>query len=116
MAADNNAATVGLDETLFTILSTKTGSNHVGLNKDGTIRLYSGKSCELTISVTEGHTIKSIKVSFGSKSNGTLLVTDGETEITGTSDVYTVNGSKVVLANSKSSGQVHITSIEIIYE
>ena len=55
----NNAALVGLDETMFTVLSDKgKASNHIGLNKAGDIRLYahkdSGNGCTLTVNIAEG--------------------------------------------------------------
>ncbi|MBQ8177750.1 MAG: hypothetical protein IJ033_01020 [Clostridia bacterium] len=117
MVDGNNAATIGLDATIFTVTSTKTngGNNHVGLNKNGTIRLYKGHTCELSISIAADYTIASIKVTLASSDAGTLVVTDGTSEITADASVYTINGSTVVLYNTNTSGQSHITSIEIVY-
>src|SRR5690554_6274906 len=41
MTGGNDAALLGLDDELFSVVSDKgEGGNHVGLNKDGTLRLY----------------------------------------------------------------------------
>lgn len=112
----NNAATVGLDETLFTIsAATKSQTNNVGLNKNGTMRLYAassnGDGNELTIKCNEG-TIVSIKIVFASTvGNFTVNGVQGAK----TTDVYEVNGDTVVIKNTTSgaSTQVHIKSIEI---
>ncbi|HHV33658.1 MAG TPA: hypothetical protein GXX71_03095, partial [Acholeplasma sp.] len=38
---ENNAASIGLDPTIFNVITNKGSSSYeVGLNKDGTIRLY----------------------------------------------------------------------------
>ena len=121
MTGENDAATIGLDATIFSAISTKTGSNHVGLNKDGSIRLYKGASCELTISIAANYEIVSIKVttiSAEKSANGVLTVTDGTNTITAEAGVYAVNGNSVVLKNTSdasSNNQVWISSIEIVY-
>ena len=65
MTGNNDAATVGLDENLFTVIGNKgSTSNNVGLNKAGQIRLYghssSGNGSYLTVTIAEGYVIKSI--------------------------------------------------------
>lgn len=119
MTGENDAAKLGLDDVVFSVVSTKTGTNHVGLNKDGSIRLYNNSSCKLTISVAEGYVIESIKVTLGAgKNGGTLLVTNGTDTLTGTDGVYAVNGQKVDFCNDSttSKAQTWITSIEITYK
>ncbi|MBR2349610.1 MAG: hypothetical protein IKA77_03215 [Clostridia bacterium] len=121
MTGENDAATLGLNATIFSAISTKTGNNHVGLNKDGTLRLYSKASCELTISIAANYEIVSIKVTTVSaekSANGVLTVTDGTNTITAEAGVYAVNGNSVVLKNTSdasSNNQVWISSIEIVY-
>ena len=119
MSGDNDANTVfGLDASVFTIKSEKTGSNHVGLNKDGSIRLYKGASCTLIIGVASGCTIESIKVTLTSASPAkldSLTVSVGGQSVTGTDGVYTVNGTSVSLSNADEAGQIHISSIVITY-
>lgn len=129
MTEGNNAATLSLDATVFTVTSTKCGSNYIGLNKDGTLRLYAssadGNGNELTVSVADGHTIKSIKITFNitnSKSGGSSQVSVNGTAVktidgTTTDCEVDINASSFVLKNitSGSSTQVHIVSIEIVY-
>ena len=111
MTGGNDAEKIGLDATIFNAVSTKTGSNHVGLNKDGEIRLYKNSTSTLTISVAEEYEIVSIKVTW---STGTLSVTDGENSITEKDGIYNINGNKVVLNNTGAS-TMKIKAIEITY-
>ena len=127
MEADaNNAASLGLDEKVFTVTANKgSQNNNVGLNKGGDFRLYGhaeGNGNELTIAVAAGYEIKSIKITFVSTSYaGTMTVTvDGTVVVTadGSAAVVTanINGSSFVLKNAnKSTTQIRITSIEIVY-
>ena len=118
MTGENDATTLGLDATIFSAVSEKTngGQNHVGLNKAGNIRLYKGDTSTLTISVVSGYKIVSVEIVYAAstKDAGVLVVTNGTDVLTGANDVYTVDGSKVVLSNS-GTDQVHITSIVITY-
>lgn len=115
-AGKNNASKIALDENVFNVTSAKTGGPvEVGLNKDGTIRLYKGGTTPLTITIAEGHEIVSIKVTYG-KDKGALVVTNGTDTIAEESGVYTINGRTVVLSNSSTDAQCHIKSIEIIYK
>ena len=123
MTGKNDAAKLGLDDTIFTAKSEKLNgyNNFAGLNEDGSIRLYqsgSNSGCNLTISVAEGYEIVSIKVTTGAgKKNGVLGVTDGTTSITATDGVYAINGKTVVFSNTNTANsQVWITSIEITYK
>ncbi len=128
MTDGNNAAIVGLDATLFTVTSIKCDqSNHVGMNKNGDIRLYAdntdpkdGNGAELTVAIATGK-IKSIKIKFNSTSyaancavkdadGNTITKTDGSSA---TVEVA-VNSSSFTLKNA-GSAQVRIDSIEIIY-
>ncbi|MBQ2711656.1 MAG: hypothetical protein IJF66_06925 [Clostridia bacterium] len=115
MVADtNNATSIGLDATIFNVVSTKTGNNHVGLNKDGSTRLYGPDSCRLTISVAEGYQIVSVKVTLSSSNGGTLAVSNGTADLNAVGGVYTITGDTVVFYAS-SSTQVRIDSFEIVY-
>ena len=120
-----NAELIGLDKTIFSATSIKNGASvEVGLNKDGTIRLYNLKNSDngeaLKLEVASGYKIVSIKYVFASSSpSSTYVVTAGGTELTATSGVYTVNGSEVTIqntVNSSSSSQLWISSIEITYQ
>ena len=119
MDGENQAALLGVDNTVFSVVGTKTngGTNNVGLNKDGSIRLYAGNLCALTIT---GLTVKIKSISFGFKdgySSG-LTVSVGGEAIEPVDGVYTLNAetnTNIVLSNS-GSNQVRITSITITYE
>ena len=111
--ASNNASTIGLDSSVFTVTSIKNGqNNHVGLNKAGQIRLYAGldsskDGAELVVSVGAGYTIKSVKVTFGATNNGCTVTVDGTA-----SKVITVRQQVTGATIQDTSGTVR-TSIRI---
>ena len=117
MTGENDAARLGLDATVFTVISTKTGKNHVGLNKDGSMRMYKQGSCEMKISIAEGKEIVKITITLASDSpaKDTLVITKGTDAITGENGVYEINGNTVVIKNTSQDKQVYIASIEIQY-
>lgn len=117
MTGENDAARLGLDATVFTVISTKTGSNHVGLNKDGSMRMYKKGSCEMKISIAGGKEIVKITITLASDSpaKDTLVITNGTDAITGENGVYEINGNTVVIKNTSPDKQVYIASIEIQY-
>lgn len=118
-----NAALVGLDGTIFGVNTNECGSykNKIGLNKDGTIRLYANKAdgvgSMMTLSITGG-TIKSIKVTLGSTGSLTNLeVKAGGSAITGSAGEYTIDAASLTLQNviTGDNVQIWISSIEINY-
>lgn len=120
---ENNAELVGLDKTLFGVDTNECGSykNRIGLNKDGTIRLYANKAdgvgSMLTLSINSG-SIKSIKVVLGSTGSLTQLEVKANGEVvTGDEGVYAIDASAVTLQNviSGENVQVWISYIEITY-
>lgn len=120
---ENNAELVGLDKTLFGVDTNECGSykNKIGLNKDGTIRLYANKAdgvgSMLTLSINSG-SIKSIKVVLGSTGSLTQLEVKANGEVvTGDEGVYAIDASAVTLQNviSGQNVQVWISYIEITY-
>lgn len=113
MTGGNDAAKIGLDATIFSAVSTKTGSNHVGLNKDGEIRLYSKKSSTLTITIAEGYEIVSITVKGVAASN--MEVKAGEKVVAANGTSYDISGKVFSIANSSGS-TIKIKSIEITYK
>ena len=123
MEADvNNAAAIGLDENIFNVTAVKGGnSNNVGLNKEGSIRLYSNKSDgngnELTIATLNDAVIQSITVVFGTqKAAFTVNGVEGSAEVT----EYSVNSTSVTIKNiyigSESTNQTHFKSITLNVE
>lgn len=127
MTGNNDAATLGLDASIFTVIGNKgSTSNNCGLNKSGQIRLYgdktSGNGSYFTVTVAEGYTIKSINITIGG-TNGGFKVTAGDTVLAenetskNTSVTYDVNGEEFKLQNvvTGATTQVYILSIEITY-
>lgn len=121
MKADvDNSSKVGLDSNLFIVKAIKNKpSNNIGLNKDGTIRLYAnsadGNGNELEISTKNGKKIVSIEIEFASiVGSFTVNGINGEKSKT----TYNVDDTKVTIKNTTigSSTQVHIKSIIIKYE
>lgn len=125
----SNATDLGLDSSVFTVNVEKCGnSTAIGMNKDGTIRLYASKSdgngSELTISVADGCKILSIKITYGTQNGGCKVMLDDGTVIgtnttTSSTVEYIINAEAFVLKNIStlsSSNQVYIKSIEITYE
>ncbi len=127
MTGSNDAKTLGANETIFTVTSEKTnsGQNHVGLNKDGSMRLYKNGTATLHIEVASTYKIISIKVTLASNTPAKmtdLKVVVGSDTITGTGTnsegtvaTFAVNGTKVSLSNTNASNQIYISSIEVIY-
>ncbi len=119
MVEGNNAAKIGLDETIFTVTATKNdGSNLPGLNTAGNIRLYgnaSGNGNTITVSSTKK--ILSITISFVTgKETGAAVLVDGA-QVTGVDNTFEINGNSFTLKNvNTSTTQVHINSVTIIYE
>lgn len=118
-AEENSAAIFGLDANLFSVISAKNkASNEVGINKDGTFRLYanaaSQKGTSLTISTLNGQKITSIEVEFGA-TVGSVAV-NGETVLAGANESYTyqVDSESATILNVTSTNvQVWIKSITI---
>ncbi len=114
MTTGNNAATVGLDASLFTVTAIKgSGSNLPGLNKANDIRIYKDGN-GFTVSIASGYNIGKVTISLKSGSGQTVYAADGTTEIQGTDNVYLVNGSAFTVLN-KTSGTIQINSIVIEY-
>ena len=117
MGAGNNATTVGLSATAWTVTADKGGqNNYPGLNKSNYIALYAGSNssqngASITVSIASG-TISSIVINY--KSN-TGTVYAGSTPVTLSDGKYTINGSAFTVKNTLSSGQVQINSIVITY-
>ncbi len=116
----NNAATVGLDADLFNVVSDKgSASNHIGLNKAGTIRLYahkdSGNGNILTVTISEG-TIDAITLNVAQEA--TYEVKAGETVVTATEGTtYAINAASFSIQNKTAgaSTQLHLNSVAISY-
>jgi len=116
----NNAATVGLDADLFTVLADKgSNQNFPGLNKVGDIRLYadknSGNGNIITVSIASG-TITSIVLDI--KLTATFVVKAGETVVTEANGAYAINAASFSIKNTTTGAntQLQLNKITITYE
>ena len=117
MDGSNQATALGVTDTHLSLVGTKEngGTNNVGLNKAGQIRLYKGSTCALTISITGG-TITSLDIKLGGTVDG-LAVNGTTVSDKGTNKTVSVaiNGTSAVITNDGTSGQTYILSIDINY-
>lgn len=118
MTGNNDAATVGLDASSWSVVGAKGGSNNFpGLNKNGYIALYYNATASNTLTVTnlDGATISEIAITYVSgKDNGKVLVDDNEVSIS--EGKYSIGASSFVITNGNTSNvQVQIKSIVITY-
>ncbi len=127
MTGNNDAATLGLDATIFSVIGNKGGTNNnCGLNKSGQIRLYgnkdNGNGSYFTVTTAEGYTIKSIKITFGASNNkncqltvdGVSTVFDASSSIWEVDDIDS-NSFKLQNVITGNTTQIYILSIEITY-
>lgn len=128
------AAVLGMDANLVTVTqvagATSSYSNPAIVNKvkDTTnpeIRIYTGDVTpgSLTFTMVDGKLIDTIEVvceSTAKTCNGKdalgVIVKTGETVLTATENVYTVNAASVTLTADGVKGQVHITKLVITYK
>ena len=112
MTGNNDAIIFGLDASIFNIYSIKnSGSVHVGLNKDGTIRLYKNNATTLVISLAEGYTITKIEIDSTSSS---LQVKVDNTIVEDSNGQYVINASELSIENGGGS-VANINSIIVYY-
>lgn len=119
MTGGNDAATVGLSATDWSVVGAKGGnSNFPGLNKSGYIALYyNATACNtLTVSSLANATINTITITYtGDGYNKGKVLVDNK-EISGSNGTYTINSTSFVITNGNTSNvQVRISSIEITY-
>ena len=118
MTGGNDAALVGLNASEWSVVSDKGGgTNHVGLNKDGSIRLYWNEngSSTLTVSSLSGARINSITLNCKENYDKASVSVNG-TEVIGNNGEYEINASSFVIGNANTSNlQVRITSVVIDY-
>ena len=129
-AEENNASDFfGLHESMWTIKSIKNNpTNEVGINKDGTIRLYAdktngnGTAIEIT---AQKFTISSISIDASENAawtdeSGFVVIVNGNA-VAGIDGTYSINASAFTIQNTytgtatSESSQIKIKSIEIVY-
>ena len=115
----NNAATVGLDADLFTVLADKGANQNLpGLNKGNDIRLYADKTTgngnTITVSIANG-TINSIVLDI--KQTATFVVKAGETAVTEAGGAYAINATSFSIQNTTTgvTTQLQLNKITITY-
>ena len=117
MDGSNQAAALGCSDTHISVVGAKIngGNNNVGLNKDGTFRLYKNATCSLTISISGG-TITKLDITIGG-TYGNLQLNGTTVEGAGANKTVSpdVNGTSAVLTNSHDATQVYISQIVIHY-
>ena len=121
MTGGNDAETFfDLDATEWSIVSAKGGaSNHVGINKDGNMRLYyhADGGSTITVSLLTGANIISAEIEYGGGDtyhNGYVKV--GNNTITPSEGVYSINATSFVIGNANtSSTQVYIKKVDVKY-
>ena len=115
LTGENDAATYfDLDASEWSIIGDKGGaSNNVGLNKDGTIRLYYAAAGGNTLTITAPTKVATIKLTY----NGTLTnawVKVNGNKVTPTDGVYTIDAETFVIGNANTeNAQVHIKNIAV---
>ena len=128
------ADVLGMDSSLVTVTqvpgATDTYSNDAVVSKvkngtDAEIRIYTGAKTpgSLTFTMANGKLIESIEVvceTSGKTCNDKValgvIVKTGDTVLTATNNVYTVNAASVTLTADGASGQAHITKLVITYK
>lgn len=119
MTGGNDAATVGLNSSAWSVVGAKGGNNNFpGLNKAGDIRLYASNGNGNTITVTvleSGAIINSITINYKSGEAGAVVLV-GDNTVSKANGVYSINNTSFVIKNSYTeSTQVQINSIVINY-
>lgn len=94
MTGGNDAALLGLDDELFSVVSDKNGgSNHVGLGSDGTLRLYyrsGGEGVILSVSLNDNsYHITGFTINYAERVAKAKIVVDGIEKI---NEEITANG------------------------
>ncbi len=118
MTGDNDAATVGLDATVWSVVGAKGAANNLpGLNKAGDIRLYYNVGGSNTITVSSNkYVINSIALTFTGDSYSNVTVTVNGAAVSATDGKYAINNNSFVLGNGNTGNtQVRIKEVVINY-
>ncbi len=113
MTGNNDANTFfSLDAAAWSIVSDKGGgSNHVGLNKDGSVRLYYNEEGNTTLTITAPSNVASVQFACVSGYADVKVNVNG-TAIDPVDGVYTIDAETFVVTNA-STTQVRINSIAV---
>lgn len=104
----------GLDADAWSVVAAKGGaSNNVGINKDGTIRLYYHVSGGNTLTVTAPSKVATIKLTYNGTYTNAWVKVNGN-KVTPTDGVYTIDAETFVIGNANTENvQVHIKNIAV---
>ncbi len=115
LTGENDAATYfDLDASKWSIIGDKGGnSNNVGLNKDGTIRLYYAATGGNTLTITAPSKVATIKLTYNGTYTNAWVKVNGN-KVTPTDGVYTIDAETFVIGNANTENvQVHIKNIAV---
>ena len=102
----------GLDDAAWSIVSNKGGgSNHIGLNKDGSIRLYYNENGNTTLTITAPSKVASVQFACANGYADVKVNVNG-TAIDPVDGIYTIDAETFVVTNA-STTQVRINSITV---
>lgn len=110
--------TIKLDD-VITATATATGGSNTGkyYTNGENWRIYQNETPSLTISASDGYTIKTVKITYSSSNTGILTYNDSN--ITSGTEV-TVNAASITFGvgntSSANNGQVRVTAIEVVYQ
>lgn len=128
MTGGNDAALLGLDDELFSVVSDKNGGgNHVGLGSDGTLRLYyrsGGEGVILSVSLNDNsYHITGFTINYAERVAKAKIVVDGiekiNEEITanGFHSLSNLSATAFSIQNVNTTNtQLRINTISIDYE
>ena len=114
MSSNNDAQTLGLDESEWTVVGEKGGaSNNVGLNTNGEFRLYYHANGGNTLTITAPKTIATVVLSLKTNYDNAWVKVDGNI-VEPIDGVYEINANTFVIGNANTSNvQVHILQIDV---
>lgn len=127
MVSGNNAASLGLDPELFTVISSQIGSKikfFAQLNLDGEIRLIPSDDAKghiLKITIAEGYSISNYKIKFGTivskvqVAQNTTIIYSGLAEANKTFKSNENIDINNILIQNIGTNPIYIESIEITY-
>lgn len=118
----NNAELINLDPHVFTVTSFSSSTTQIGLNKDGTIRLYASSNKNiLTIKINSG-VITNVIIKFAGTVNTALIKADDvelHNAIPDSGSLLTFANLNAIEFSIKNDGtgstQLHINYIEITF-
>lgn len=115
MTGNNDAATFGLDADDWNVVGVQGGSaQNVGLNKDGSFRLYYHADGNSAIQIEAPQTVTSVALTFTEDTYNNAYVKVGENLVALEDGVYPINATSFEIGNANTSNvQVRISNIAV---